>query len=270
VTPPGLRSPHRGEKVEALNLLEFLFSRSPVSGASRAPPGHSRELGQRLRGWRRSRGSRTPLFQVVSMFCMASWPETLPHGLSRRPTGRAQGEWEGTVVGVREDGSQFTLRAAMTPQRSRDGMPIGFLATSSDIAPDVRLTVELARTSPDASSTFKSIPDALVTVNTFDEIELANAEAAILHGDSNAGSGPTVELLVADQYLDRHQGFRIAFFPEPQPDPDDTEPQRSVQHPNHRANSYVHKQVEFRRCCDVLRAMRMLWLRPSPSPRSHF
>lgn len=157
----------------------------------------------------------------------------------------------------------------MTPQRSKDGMPIGFLAMSSDIVEGVRLTVELERTSAYAHSRLESVRDALVTVNTSDEIQLANAEAAILHGDSKTGSGrPAVEMLIADRYLDLHPGVRIAFFPESQRHPSGAGPQRSVQNQNG-ANCYVHKQVEFRRCCDVVRAMRMLWLRTNPSQRSH-
>lgn len=201
---------------------------------------------------------------------MASWQEGIPRGLPVRPTGRVpEGNWEGTVVGLHEDGSQFILWVVMTPQRSKDGMPIGFLAMSSDIVEGVRLTVELERTSAYAHSRLESVRDALVTVNTSDEIQLANAEAAILHGDSKTGSGrPAVEMLIADRYLDLHPGVRIAFFPESQRHPSGAGPQRSVQNQNG-ANCYVHKQVEFRRCCDVVRAMRMLWLRTNPSQRSH-
>jgi hypothetical protein len=188
-----------------------------------------------------------------------------------RPAERApECKWKGIVVGLHEDGTQFTLWVVMTPRLSEDGMPIGFLATSSDIAEGVRLTVKLERTSAYAHRTLELVPDALVNVNTSDEIQLANAEAAILHGDSQTGSRrPAVEMLIADRYLDLHPGVRIAFFPESQPHPSGAAPQRSVQNQNGGANCYVHKQVEFRRCCDVVRAMRMLWLRPDPSPRLH-
>ena len=202
---------------------------------------------------------------------MAFWQEGSPRGSPVRSTGRTpEVKGEGTVVGLHEDGSQFTLWVVMTPQRSRDGMPIGFLAMSSDMVEGVRLTVELERASAYAHSTLEFAPDALVTVNTSDETQLANAEAAILHGQSQTGSGrPTVEMLIADRYLDRHPGIRIAFFPESQPHPSDAGPPRSVQNQSGGANSYVHKQVEFRRCCDVVRAMRLLWLRTDPSPLSH-
>jgi hypothetical protein len=194
-----------------------------------------------------------------------------PRGMPVRPTGRVpECKWKGTIVGLHEDGTQFTLSVVMTPQRSEGGMPIGFLAMSSDIAEGVRLTVKLERTSAYAHPTLELVPDALVTVNTSDEIQLATAEAAILHGDSETGSRrPAVEMLIADRYLDFHPGVRIAFFSESQPHPSGAAPQRSVQNQNGGANCYVHKQVEFRRCCDVVRAMRMLWLRPDPSPQSH-
>jgi hypothetical protein len=193
---------------------------------------------------------------------MASWQEGIPRGLSVRPTGTVpEGKWEGTVVGLHEDGSQFTLWVVMTPKHSKDGMPIGFLAMSSGIVEGVRLTVELERTSAYAHTTLEVVPDALVTVNTSDENQLANAEAAILHGDIQPGSGrPAVEMLIADRYLDLHPGVRIAFFPESRAHLSGAGPQRSVQNQNGGAKCYVHKQVEFRRCCDVVRAMRMLWL----------
>jgi PAS domain-containing protein len=205
------------------------------------------------------------------MSFMASWQEGIPRGLPERPTKKVpEGKWEGTVAGLHDDGSQFTLWVVMTPQRSKDGMPIGFLAMSSDIVEGVRLTVELERTSAHAHATLEVVPDALVTVNTSDEIQLANAEAAILHGDSQTGSGrPAVEMLIADRYLDVHPGVRMAFFPESRPHLSGAGSQRSIQNQNGGAKCYVRKQVEFRRCCDVIRAMRMLWLRPDPSPRSH-
>jgi hypothetical protein len=206
------------------------------------------------------------------MLFMASLQENTDQGLPMGPTGSvSEGEWEGRVVGLYEDGSQFTVPVAMTPQRSKGGMPIGFLAMPSDLVEDVRLTVELERTSAYAHSALEFVPDALVTVNTSDKIQLANAEAAILRGDSHAESvRPAVDMLIADRYLDLHQGVRLAFFPESQPHPDGAGPQRTIQNQNPGANTYLHKQVEFRRCCDVVRAMRMLWLRPDPSPRSHF
>jgi hypothetical protein len=197
------------------------------------------------------------------MAFMASGQETIPRALPSRPTARVpEGKWGGTVVGLHEDESQFTLQVVVTPQRSKGGMPIGFLAMSSDIVEGVRLTVELKRTSACAHSTLEFVPDALVTVNTSDEIQLANAEAAILHGDSQTRSRrPAVEMLIADQYLDLHPGVRIAFFPESRTHPSDAGPQRSIPSQNGGANCYVHKQVDFRRCCDVVRTMRMLWLR---------
>lgn len=194
---------------------------------------------------------------------MASWQEVIPSGLPAGPTRRVPtGTWEGTVVGLHETGSRFTLWVVMTPRRSKDGMPIGFLALWGDIVKGVRLPVELKGTSARAHSTLELVPDVLVTVNTSDKIQRANAEAAILRGDRQKGSGrPAVEMLIADRYLARHPGVRIAFFPESRPDPGVAEPQGSVQIQNRGANCYVHKQVEFRRCCHVVCAMRMLWLR---------
>jgi hypothetical protein len=203
---------------------------------------------------------------------MASWQDGIPRGLPLRPTGRVpESRSEGTVVGLHADGSQVTLWVVMTPRRSKNGMPIGFLAMSSDIVEGVKLTVGLESTSAYTDSSLELVPAALVAVNSSDEIQLANAEAAILYGDSQTESvRPAIAMLIADRYLDLHPGVRIAFFPESwPPHPSGPGPQRSVQNQNGGANCYVHKQVEFRRCRDVIRAMQMLWLRTDPQPRSH-
>jgi PAS domain-containing protein len=169
------------------------------------------------------------------------------------------GEWEGTIVGLHEVRSHFIARVAMTPERSEDGMPIGFLAMSSEIVEDVMLDVELHRTPAHAHSALASVPDATVIVSARDEVQFANAEAAILLGDSHPGDGQSaVEMLISDRYLDLHPGVRMGFFSEswthPGPGLD-----RSVQNPNRATNCYVHKRVEFQQCCDVMRTMRLLW-----------
>jgi PAS domain-containing protein len=138
--------------------------------------------------------------------------------------------WEGTVTGRHENGGHFIASVAMTPERSQDGMSIGFLTTSSDIVKDVRLTVELDRTPAYAHSALESVPDAMVIVNDPDEIELADTKAAILLGDSHEGAGRSpVEMLIADRYLDRHPGLRIGFFSESPTDPSGAGLRRSVQ-----------------------------------------
>jgi hypothetical protein len=110
----------------------------------------------------------------------------------------------------------------------------------------------------------------MVIVNAPDEMQLANAEAAILLGDSHEGAGRSpVEMLIADRYLDRHPGVRIGFFSESQTHPSGAGLERSVQSQSGGANCYVHKLVEFQRCCDVVRAMRLLWLRTDHAPPSH-
>jgi hypothetical protein len=134
---------------------------------------------------------------------------------------------------------------------------------------DDRLTVELNRTPGDAHSALESVPDAMVIVNAPDEIQLADAESAILVGSTDKGPGRApVEVLVADRYLDRHPGLRMGFFSESRTDPDDSL-ERSVMSQNTGATSFVHKLVEFRQCCDVLRTMRVLWLRTHQPPPSH-
>ncbi|HEY5196984.1 MAG TPA: histidine kinase dimerization/phospho-acceptor domain-containing protein [Solirubrobacteraceae bacterium] len=58
----------------------------------------------------------------------------------------ANGNWGGTVVRLRKDGTRFTARAVLTPRRDREGQPIGFLLISKDISEEVRLATELRRT----------------------------------------------------------------------------------------------------------------------------
>ncbi len=193
----------------------------------------------------------------------------LPASARQMGRGFEDCSWEGTLAGLHEDGSNFEARVAMTRRRSKTGMPIGFLVTSSDAVEGVRLEVELHRTQAYTHPTLESVPDAMVIVNAADEVQLANAEAAILRGDSHeeAGRSP-VEMLVADRYLDRHPGLRIGFFSESQTHPSGPGLERSVQSQNGGANCYVHKLVEFQRCCDVVRTMRLLWLRTDQSPPS--
>jgi PAS domain S-box-containing protein len=57
-----------------------------------------------------------------------------------------EGKWEGTVLRLRRDGSQFTARVVLTPRRDENGEPLGFLLMSKDISADIRLTEELEAT----------------------------------------------------------------------------------------------------------------------------
>jgi protein-histidine pros-kinase len=53
---------------------------------------------------------------------------------------RRQGKWRGTIERVRQDGSGFLARVAMTPRRDVDGARGGFLLISSDVTAEVELT----------------------------------------------------------------------------------------------------------------------------------
>jgi hypothetical protein len=185
----------------------------------------------------------------------------MSEGLSVRPPGTVpEGDWEGTVVARHADGSHFIARVAMTPERSQGGMPIGFLAMSSDVVEDVILDVELHRTPAHGYSELKSVPDAMVIVSARDETQFADAEAAILHSESRGGLGRSaVEMLIADRYLDRHPGVRMGFFAESRADPGEPGREGFAQSQNAGATCYVHKQVEFQQCCNVVRTMRLLW-----------
>jgi hypothetical protein len=155
-----------------------------------------------------------------------------------------EGEWEGTVVGPDEDGSHFVARVAMTPERSEDGMPIGFLAMSSDIVEDVRLHVDLHRTPAYAHSAIEFVPDAMVIVSAWDEAEFANTEDAILLGDSHERADrPAVEVLIADRYLDRHPGLRMGFFSDSRAHLRPARLEGSVRTQTRAANCYVHNSA---------------------------
>jgi hypothetical protein len=145
-----------------------------------------------------------------------------------------------------------------------------FLATLSDEVEGVRLEVELHRTRAHTHPALESVPNAMVILNAPDETQRASFEAAILRGDSYRGAGRSpVKMLIADRYLDRHPGLRIGFFSESQADPSGAALERSVQSQSGSADCYVHKVVEFQRCCDVVRTMRLLWLRTDQSAPSY-
>jgi len=186
------------------------------------------------------------------------------------------------VAGLREDGTEFTARVAMTLRKSMTGMPIGFVVSSSDALEGVRLTVELRRMGArDTRSERECIPHALVIVNAVDEIRPANVEDEMLNDYSHEGAGwslvavkeilrghchegaswSPVEILVADRYLDRHPGLRMGFFSESHAHPSQALREPSVRNRNgDGASSYVFKRVGFARCCQVVRTMGLIWL----------
>ena len=55
------------------------------------------------------------------------------------------GRWAGIVPRVRRDGSPFTERVVMTPRRSVNGTPGGFLLISSDVTAEVELIIRRER-----------------------------------------------------------------------------------------------------------------------------
>jgi len=201
-------------------------------------------------------------------------------GLPARRVLEDRRRWEGTVAGLREDGTEFTARVAMTLRKSTTGMPIGFVVSSSDALEGVRLTVELRRTRADQRSALECIPHALVIVNAVDEIRPANVEDEMLSDYSHEGAGwslvavneilrgycheganwSPVEILVADRYLDRHPGLRMGFFSESDAHPSQAVREPAVRDRNGDGSCYVCKRVGFARCCQVVRTMGFIWL----------
>ncbi|HKW99333.1 MAG TPA: PAS domain S-box protein [Bryobacteraceae bacterium] len=57
-----------------------------------------------------------------------------------------EGKWEGLVTRVRKGGQRFTARVVVTPRRSTDGRPIGFLLISKDVSGELKFTEELRKT----------------------------------------------------------------------------------------------------------------------------
>src|SRR5690242_3517047 len=58
----------------------------------------------------------------------------------------SEGKWEGLVTRVRKGGQRFTARVVVTPRRSTDGRPIGFLLISKDASGELKFTEELRKT----------------------------------------------------------------------------------------------------------------------------
>ena len=126
------------------------------------------------------------------------------------------GKWEGPVERVHKDATTFTAHIVMTPRRSADGTPIGFLIMGSDITEQVKLAGELERSQAYTSAVLESAPDAMVIVNAEGEIQLANAATEKLFGYRRQELiGRHAEMLIPDRHRDRHPGNPAAFFSEP-------------------------------------------------------
>jgi hypothetical protein len=201
-------------------------------------------------------------------------------GLPARRLFEDRRRWEGSAAALREDGTEFSARLAMTLRGSKTGMPIGFAVSSSDAMEEVRLTVQLHRTRADLQSALEWLPHALVIVNAVDEIRPANVDDELLSDYSHEGAGwslvavheilrghchegagwSPVEILVADRYLDRHPGLRMGFFSESHADLSQAVRERSLRNQNGDSASYVCMRVGFARCCQLVRAMQFIWL----------
>lgn len=209
---------------------------------------------------------------------IACWRAGNPHGRLASGALGDRRRWEGTVAGFHEDGSDFAARVAMTPRCSRIGMPIGFVVSSEAMA-GVRLAVDLHKARTFMRSTLDCVPHALVIVNAPDEIRPANSGEDIFSGYSHQGAGwsqlavneilrghcdrgaawSPVELLIADRYLDRHPGLRIGFFADSLAHPRQAERERAIGSRDGDSACYVRKRLAFERCCQVVRAMGLIW-----------
>jgi PAS domain S-box-containing protein len=130
------------------------------------------------------------------------------------------GRWAGIVPRVRKDGSPFTARVVMTPRRSVNGTPGGFLLISSDATAEVELTTRRERAEEKFRGLLESAPDAMVIVDRDGEIQLVNAETQELFGYSRDELiGRPIEMLIPDRYHARHPEHRNGFFRQPKARP---------------------------------------------------
>jgi protein-histidine pros-kinase len=144
----------------------------------------------------------------------AGLPETIAATAAR------DGKWEGTLEGVRKDGSRFTARLVVTPRHCAERTHVGFLLVTSDITEELRMRAEVERGWASTRSMIESAPDAMVVVNEDGEIQLANAATEHLFGyDREQVVGELVEMLIPERYQGRHPEHRAAFFRAPQARP---------------------------------------------------
>jgi protein-histidine pros-kinase len=170
---------------------------------------------QRLYGYRREEVVRKAKADVLHI------PEDVVAGLpdQMRRAALADGKWEGTVTRVRSDGSRFTARVVITPRRSRDGKPIGFLLISKDISKvaDRRQAEEAVRASEEQfRALLESAPDAMVIVDAGGHIQLVNRQTERVFGYQREELiGQPIEVLVPERFHGRHVGHRNGYLAQP-------------------------------------------------------
>jgi len=126
------------------------------------------------------------------------------------------GRWAGIVPRVRKDGSAFTARVVMTPRRSVNGTPGGFLLISSDITRETELADRRERADEKFRGALESAPDAMVIVDKDGQIQLVNAETQKLFGYSRDELiGRPVEMLIPERYHTHLPEHRDGFFRQP-------------------------------------------------------
>jgi PAS domain S-box-containing protein len=139
-------------------------------------------------------------------------PEDVAAGLpeAMRQSALADGKWEGTVAQVRRDGSRLTARAVMTPRRSREGEPTGFLLIAKDISEELRSLMGLE------AGLLESAPDAMVIVDSDGRITLVNRQAERLfgyHGEELLDQ--PVEVLMPEGARAAHSQQRRSYLAKP-------------------------------------------------------
>ncbi|HZT72987.1 MAG TPA: PAS domain S-box protein [Terriglobales bacterium] len=75
-----------------------------------------------------------------------------------------EGKWEGILPRQRKDGTVFTGKLVVTPQRDSRGALIGFLSISNDLSEELRLTHELRAMQLYARSLLEAALDPLATI----------------------------------------------------------------------------------------------------------
>jgi PAS domain S-box-containing protein len=121
------------------------------------------------------------------------------------------GRFEDESWCVRKDGSQFWANVVFTALRDETGKLHGFGKVTRDFTKRKQSEEEKFRMA------VESAPNAMVIINREGHIVLVNSQTEKMFGYPRAELlGQTVELLVPEQFRDKHPTYRTNFFDDPQ------------------------------------------------------
>jgi protein-histidine pros-kinase len=163
--------------------------------------------------------SRLYGYQPEEVIGRANWdllftPEDVRAGKPRDMLAAAarEGKWEGLVKRVDKNDRRFTVRTVITPRRTGNGQPVGFLVISKDISAEV----QAAQAEEKFRGLLESAPDAMVLMGGAGLIVMVNTQAEKLFGYRREELiGQPVEILVPERFRANHPAYRDSYFREP-------------------------------------------------------